>query len=356
MEIMKNTSRVLIYARIALILHAFVLVLFILHLGKPLFIPLFFAFLTAILLYPVTQFFERLRLAKGLAAILSVILFIIFIGAIIFFFNLELAHFLRDLPKVQGKFQEAIQGLQTWISNKYNIDDAKQVQYLSKSVNGILSSVVNSAGSTFIGLVEFVVLFAFFLIFTFFILNHRRLLRQFLLSFFDEEQQIKVHDIVDTIRNVINSYVLGLLTEMGVLFVLIFTTLMIMGIKYALLMAVIAAILNIIPYIGIYTAAAFSMLIALANGTGGQALEIAIVFIVVHFLDANIIMPHIVGGRVKINPLITIVAVIMGRLVWGIPGMFLFIPLMAMLRIISERVEEMKPWAILIGEDKISKQ
>lgn len=352
MEEKKNTSKFLRYARIALILHAFVLVLFILHIGMTLFIPLFFAFLTAILLYPVTQFFERMHLGKGISAILSVVLFIIFIGAIVFFFNLELAHFLKDLPKVQSKFQESIQGLQNWISNKYNIDDAKQMSYFGKSVNGILSSIMSSAGSTVIGLVEFLVLFAFFLIFTFFILNHRRLLREFLLAFFDKQQQVKVHDIVDTIRNVINSYVLGLLTEIAVLFALIFTTLMIMGIKYALLMAVIAGILNIIPYIGIYTAAAFSMLIALANGTGGQAIEIAIVFIVVHFLDANIIMPHIVGGRVKINPFITIVAVIMGRLVWGIPGMFLFIPLMAMVRIISERVDEMRPWAILIGEDK----
>src|SRR5207249_1833256 len=108
-----------------------------------------------------------------------------------------------------------------------------------------------------------------------------------------------------------------------------FAVLSIMGIKYALLMAILTAVLNIIPYLGIYTSMALCMLITLANGTAVQALEIGISFIVIHFLDANILLPRIVGGRVKMNPFITIIAVLTGRLVWGIPGMFLFIPLTA---------------------------
>src|SRR5437879_4656976 len=98
MEGTSNRSKFIVYARIALILHAFILSLLILHLGKTLFIPLFFAFLVAILLYPVTQGFEkRLHFPKGLSAVFSVILFIVFIGAIIFFFNLELTRFFKDI-------------------------------------------------------------------------------------------------------------------------------------------------------------------------------------------------------------------------------------------------------------------
>jgi AI-2 transport protein TqsA len=348
-----DNSKLVFYARIGLILHAVVLSLFILHLGQVLFIPLFFALLIAILLYPLSLFFERHHLKKNIAAILSVIIFIAFIGSIIYFFTVELTHFFKDVPKVQTKFLQLVQNIQDWLANKYNIDNAQQKAYISKSANGMMSSVANSIGTTVVNTIEFVVLFIFFLIFTFFILLHRRLLKQFILSFFsDEKQQKKVNDIILTTRSVINSYVLGLLTEMAVLFVLIFVVLIIMGIKYALLMAVIAAVINIIPYLGIYTAAAISMLITLANGTPNQAVEVGLVFIIVHFLDANIIMPNIVGGRVKINPLITIVAVITGKLIWGIPGMFLFIPLTGIIRIISQNVQELRPWAILIGEEK----
>jgi predicted PurR-regulated permease PerM len=226
------------------------------------------------------------------------------------------------------------------------------MDYLKKSTNNVSNNLVSSIGNTFVGTIEFVVVFIFFLIFTYFILDHRRLLRNFLLAFFNKQQQAKITTIIESTRTVINSYVLGLLTEMATIFALILIVMLVLGVKYALLIAVIAAVLNIIPYLGIYIAAAFGMLIALTNGTGNMAIEVGVTFIIVHFVDANILMPHIVGGRVRINPFITIVAVIMGRLIWGIPGMFLFIPLTAIFRIISENVTDLKPWSILIGEEK----
>jgi AI-2 transport protein TqsA len=149
--------------------------------------------------------------------------------------------------------------------------------------------------------------------------------------------------------------VLGLLMEMLILGILIFITLKILGIKYALLIAVMAAVLNIIPYLGIYSALFIGILITVANGSGTQVIELSIVFIVVHFIDANVILPRIVGGQVKLNPMMTILAVLFGNLVWGIPGMFLFIPMMAILRIISQEIPGLKPWAILLGAQKKTK-
>ena len=129
-----------------------------------------------------------------------------------------------------------------------------------------------------------------------------------------------MNDVITSTRAMMNNYVVGLLTEMAILFTLILIILLILGVKFALLIAVIAAVLNIIPYLGIYIAAAFGMLIAVTNGSSNLALEVGISFIIVHTVDANILMPHIVGGRVKINPFITIVAVFIGRLIWGVPG------------------------------------
>lgn len=352
---MANTStdsKLALYARIGLVLHAFLLTLLILYLGKVLFIPLFFALLVAILLYPLTRFFEKRIKKKGPAAIISVLLFLSFVGAIVYFFIRELIVFLKDLPKTQSKFSEIAQNIQEWVFQKFNINDAQQMDYIKKSANGLGGNLLSTASTTVMGVLEFVVLFAFFLIFTFFILVHRKLLQNFILSFFNDTQRRKVNTVIDSTRSVINDYVRGLLTEMAVIFTLILVILLLLGVKYALLIAVVAAVLNIIPYLGIYIAAAFAMLIAVTNGTGSQAVEVGITFLVVHFLDANILMPHIVGGRVKINPLITIVAIISGKLIWGIPGMFLFIPLTAIIRIISENVSELRPWSILIGEEK----
>jgi predicted PurR-regulated permease PerM len=186
-------------------------------------------------------------------------------------------------------------------------------------------------------------------------LYHRRLFKRFILALFPDDQLHKVEEVISSAKSMINRYIIGLLTEMAILIILLVSTFAILGIKYALLISVIAAVLNVIPYLGIYTAMAISMVITLADGTPTHALTVGIVFIVAHFVDANILLPRIVGGNVKLNPLITIIAVLTGKLIWGIPGMFLFIPLTAIIRIISEKVEGLQPWAILMGEDKEEK-
>lgn len=348
---MKNV-KLAFYARLALILHAFILVLVLMYFGKTLLIPLFFALLISFALLPISRQLERWGLHRGLSAALAVLLFVLLIGFLIYIVSHQVVSFTHNLPVLQTKLAEMLQHLQTNVFNTYHINYQLQTDYLQRSLSGIESSAVSSLSSTFIGAAEVIILTIFFLIFTFFILFHRRLFVRFILAIFPKEETQKVQDVIASARIMIYRYIMGLLTEMGILFILLFVTLMIMGVKYALLISVMAALLNIIPYLGIYTAMGISMLITVVNGTPAQALSIGIVFIVAHFVDANILLPRIVGGNVKLNPLITIIAILTGKLVWGIPGMFLFIPLTAIIRIISEKVDSLQPWAILMGEEE----
>ncbi len=344
------------YARVALTLHAVALVLLFMYLGKSILVPLVFAFLIAVLLYPLVKFFERIGIPRALACLAGILLTVVVFGSVIYFFSSQVVSISRDLPGLQARVTEKLGSLQGWIADKYHIDNAAQTAYINKSANGVLSTAVNSVASTFVGIAGFFLLFIFFLIFTFFILFHRRLLMRFVLELFSGENHERVAGVVTKIRTMVNGYVVGLLTEMLILVILIFTTLMIIGVKYALLISIFAAVLNVIPYIGIYASMVLAMLITLANGTIGEAVSVGIVFIIAHFIDANVILPRIVGGRVKMNPFITIVAVLVGHLLWGIPGMFLFIPMTAVLRLICEEVDGMKPWAILIGAEQKDKK
>ena len=157
-------------------------------------------------------------------------------------------------------------------------------------------------------------------------------------------------------KKMVYSYVLGLVIEMVLVSIVNCTMFLIMGIQYALLLGVMAAVLNIIPYLGIYTSIVICMLVTFANSTGNVALEVGIGLFVVHLLDSNILFPRIVGGRVKMNPFITIIAVIIGEFVWGIPGMFLFIPIAGIVKLICERVEGLEAWALLIGVEEVEKK
>jgi AI-2 transport protein TqsA len=351
----KNTMtsvKLAFYARVALVLHGIALALLFMYLGRTIVIPLFFSFLISILLEPLVKWFEKMHFPRSLAAILSLLVFIIVIGVLVYFFSSQVARFTKDLPHLEQKISGKFQNIRQWITEKYHVDDDTQINYMEKSANGVVNAAAGGVATTFVGIAQFLILTLFFLVFTFFMLYHRRLLVSFVTALFNSNHSKKVITVIKQIRSVIKSYVVGLLTEMAILIVLIFATLSILGIKYALLMSVMAAVLNIIPYLGIYTAMFFSILITLANGTSGDAITIGVVFLIAHFIDANIILPRIVGGRVKLNPFITIIAVLIGHLLWGIPGMFLFIPLTAILRIISEEVDDLAPWAILIGEEK----
>jgi predicted PurR-regulated permease PerM len=119
---------------------------------------------------------------------------------------------------------------------------------------------------------------------------------------------------------------------------------LIMGVQYALLLGVMAAVLNIIPYLGIYTSIVICMIVTLANSSGNLAVEVGVGLFIVHLLDSNILFPRIIGGRVKMNPFITILAVIVGQALWGVPGMFLFIPITGIIKLICERVEGLEAW------------
>jgi AI-2 transport protein TqsA len=341
------------YARVALTLFAIALILLLMWFGKSLLVPLFFSFLVSILLHPLAIFFEKRRLPRRLASLVTLLIFMVLFLGLFYFFSHQVVRLSRDLPSLQAKVLEKWQDIQDWISDKYHITNTQQVAYMNKSATGILNTAMNSVATTFVGIAETLVLTIFFFIFTFFILQYRRLLMRFVVELFDEAHNDRVNVIVNRIRSLINSYVVGLLLEMSIVGIIIFTSLMIIGVKYALLISVMAAVLNIIPYLGIYFCMAIAMLITAATNSTGHVVAVGIVFLVTHFADANVILPHVVGGKAKMNPFITILAVLIGHLVWGIPGMFLFIPLTAMIRLISEEIPGMKPLATLLGEDKV---
>jgi AI-2 transport protein TqsA len=340
------------YARLALTLFAIALILLFMWIGKSLLVPLFFSFLVAILLHPVVKFFEKHRFPRPLAAIVTLLIFMVLFGGLFYFFSHQVVRLSRDLPSLQAKVMDKWQDIQDWISDKYHITNTQQVAYMNRSAAGILNTAMNSVATTFVGIAETLILTIFFFIFTFFILQYRRLLMRFVIELFDPLHNERVQGIVSRIRSLINSYVSGLLIEMSVVAILIFTSLMIIGVRYALLISIMAAVFNIIPYLGIYFCMAVAMIITAATNTTGHVVAVGIVFLITHFADANVILPHVVGGKMKMNPFITILVVLIGHIVWGIPGMFLFIPLTAMLRLISEEVPGMKPWAILMGEEK----
>ncbi|TDG35993.1 AI-2E family transporter [Pedobacter changchengzhani] len=337
--------------KLALVLFCLISITYILILGQSLLAPLFFSFLMAILLLPVANYLEqRFRFKRSFSTIVSVILMIAVIGSILYFFANQISDLWADWPLLKNKANVSFHELQHWISSTFNVNAEKQLSYLNDSTEKALATSAAIVATTLATLSSTLMFLGFTLLFTFFILNYRRKLFTFLVSVFKEDYKEKVGEIVSQIQYIIKKYIIGLFLQMLIVTTLLMTILSIMGVKYAILLGLVAGIFNVVPYLGIFFALLISCLITFATAGAGKVLLVLFAFIGVHAIDGNILMPLVVGSKVKINALIAFIGIVVGEMIWGISGMFLCIPYLAVAKIIFDRVDNLKPWGILMGE------
>jgi predicted PurR-regulated permease PerM len=189
-------------------------------------------------------------------------------------------------------------------------------------------------------------------VYTFLFLFYKTLILDFLYEIFAEKNETEVSTVLKQVKVAIQSYMFGLLLEALIVATLNASALLALGVQYAILLGVLGAILNMLPFIGGILAVILPILIATITKDGVHTqLLIVISYIVIQFVDNHFLVPYIVSSKVKINALISIVIVLLGGAVWGISGMFLSIPFIGVLKIIFDRVPELKPWGKLLGDE-----
>ena len=339
-------------AKLALILLSIIMLGYLAILGKSLFSPLLFSLLMAFLLLPFSNFLEhRLKFKRSLAAITSVVLLVALLFGLGYFLWSQLGELWSDWPLLVKQVSKAFYEIRDWAASTFHIDFAKQKNIVSMdNAEKALATSATIIGTTVLTLSSSLLFLAFTLLFTFFILNYRKNLYTFLTTVFNEEHKASVSEIVSEIQLIIKKYITGLFLQMLIVTLMMIIALSVLGVKYAVLLGLIAGIFNIIPYLGISTALLISTLITFATAGAAKALLIILVFVGVHTIDGNLLMPLVVGSKVKINALFAFIGIIIGEMIWGISGMFLCIPYLAMLKIIFERVDGLTPWGILLGE------
>lgn len=282
----------------------------------------------------------------------SVLIMLVILSGLIYFFGSQLSSFSKDLPHLRVQSTAVFNSLQNWVSDTFNIKIDEQLDYLDQGVNKLLSSSGMILGFTF-GIFStgfgFII---FFILFFIFILNYRRILNNFIVTVFNEKHKASVQEVVTEVRVMTKKYIIGLCLQVLIVSILTSIVLTVLGVKYAVLLAVLTGLLNVIPYLGICISLVISCFIAFATGTPATCIYVLIGYIAVHIVDGNIILPFVVGSKVKINALFSFIGIILGEHLWGIAGMFLCIPAIAILKIIFERVEGLKPWGKLLGEEE----
>ncbi len=294
-----------------------------------------------------------MRLPRSFAALLAVICFLAFIGLILYILGTQLTKLANDWPQFQDQLSTSIDTIQNWISHNFHINERKQLNYVHTATTKIMASGTTVISVTLLSISSMLLFLVFTFIYTFFFLLYRKLIMKFLVSVFKDENAKIVHDIIEQVQYMIRKYIVGLLIEMTIIVTVVCLVFWVLGIKYAILLGLLTGILNIIPYLGIFTALVLSSLVTFATATVlSKLIFVIITLVVIHLVDSNILLPVIVGSKVRINALITVLGVIIGEMIWGIPGMFLSIPVIAVLKIVFDSVESLNPWGIILGDEE----
>ncbi|AYB32877.1 AI-2E family transporter [Chryseolinea soli] len=345
------------YKKLSLNLISLALLGAALYIGQGILVPLFFAILLATLLLPVTNFLQRIRFPKVPAIILAIFISLALIAGIIYLLSTQVANFLEDSDAIKTRLNSLIHSLQGWINTTFHISTGKQNQYLKDTAENMKDSGAGIVGQTVVNITEALSYVVFLPVYTFLLLFYKDLIKRFIVSVFESTKEENVNEILHESRTIGQHYILGLLMDMTLVFALNSVGFLILGIKYPIFLALVGALLNLVPYIGMLVANVFCMLITLITSENlSDVVWVAVILAIVQFIDNNFMMPLIVGNRVRINALVTIVGVIIGGALCGISGMFLAIPGIAVLKVIFDRVESLKPWGMLLGDDTDNKE
>ncbi|AWG26367.1 AI-2E family transporter [Flavobacterium kingsejongi] len=340
------------YTRLAHVLVSIICMFYLAIIGQTVLAPLLFAFLFSLLLLPFANFLERKwKMPRSVSSILVLLSLVIVISGMLFLLFSQFSELSNDLPAFKEQILLATTDIQDWISRTFHIDNNEQLSYVNSATTDALSKGTTLLGHTLLSVSSLMLFLVFIFLYTFFILLHRRLLLKFIISLFREEHSVIVYDVVGQIQYIVKKYIAGLFLQMLIVTTLACTAFEIIGIKYALLLGLITGLFNVIPYIGILTASLLTILITFATMGSTDVLFVLIAVVLIHVVDGNYIMPKIVGSKVKINTLVALLGLVIGELVWGIKGMFLSIPVIAIFKVVFDRVEGLKPWGLVLGED-----
>lgn len=339
------------YAKLAFILVTLICFAFIFCTGKDILTPVLLAFLFAVLLLPIFTFLNtKFKFPRHLAALVCLAVFLSIIVGILIFISYQVTYMANDFETIKKNANSFIIEIHKFIRENFQVSIGDQKKYLDSVTKDSVKTGQAKLGSFIISMSDVLLDSTIIIIYTFLFLIYKEHFKLFLAKLIRKENHPVLVDILSQIKVSINNYIVSLIIEMIVVSVLTSLGLWIIGIKYFILLGLITGILNLIPYIGILVAGIITVLASLTGSAEfSMILGILIVNVIVQFIDNNLLVPLIINSKVEINAFVSIMGIIIGGAAAGIAGMFLAIPLLAILKIIFDRIESLAPWGYLMG-------
>ena len=341
------------YFKSTVILFGLILLAYALANLRDILTPICFSLMLAILLNRLVVKLEHFKIQKFWAIFISILFAFTIIIGLAYFISSQILSFGDDLPVLKKKFLELFANFQHLLQKDLGFTLKQQDQWITEAEAGMKPLIGQTLG-TVAG-----TLGVFFLlpVYTFLFLFYKNLILHFLYEIFADSDSEKVAEVLQKTKGAIQRYMVGLLLEGMVVAILNTTAVFLFGIKYAILLGILGALLNLLPYIGGVIAILLPVIVATITKDGIKTqLGITAAFLLIQFIDNHVLIPLIVSSKVQINAFISIVIVLLGGALWGISGMFLSIPFIGVLKIIFDRINELNPWGKLLGTEIVTVQ
>lgn len=352
-----NEYKLPTYLKLVVILAGIVLTVYVMIVAKSILVPLLISGLLAVLISPLASWLESRGVPKILSTFISLIALLAFLFGLIYFFYNQLIGLAGDLAFLDARMTELIATVNVFIESHVegavpiSMDSVQNTvfKYLSENMATLTQGVIATATTLTIVFILPVYIFLF--------LYYRRFLIEFVMRAFPERHQQRVSKVVHNVKYVVQNYITGMFFVIIILAVLNSIALFSLGIRHAILFAVFAAMLNVIPFLGPFIGATLPIVYALLTKDSlWYPFGVFLAFYVIQLAESNFFTPKIVGGKVAMNPLMTIVALFIGNFIWGLAGMILFIPGMAMLKVIFDEIPGMEPYGFLLGSIRANQE
>jgi predicted PurR-regulated permease PerM len=318
--------------------------------------PIAFGFLLAYLVLPIANWLEKKGLPRVLANFITIISALAVIVTLILFVSGKIVGFAHNMGPLLDK---AIKNLSVMISSlgrNFGFDADKVKSIIQENSESFLATSGDFFQEVFSATTSTAVVIGLLPVYIFLFLYYRTKFAYFLLKIVPSNRKREMVLIMREISKVAARYMGGVLVVVLILMILNSLGLWIIGIKHPIPLGIISALFNFIPYFGTLVGALVPLLYAfLIENDPVMVIRVIILFIIIQFMENNILTPNIVGGNVKVNPFFIITGLVGASMIWGIPGMLLIVPFLAILRIVFARIEPLKPYAYLLGQEGTAK-
>lgn len=333
----------------------FILLTVILYYAREFLVPIIFGGLLAMLFVPLSIRIERLGANRGIATFLCILLFLLSITGLIILLTWQISDISHDISQMQARITSFIEQVRQYIAETFKISQQKQKEIIQEQQSSAGGG--NFAGGIVTGLLGILVDFILVLVYIFLFMYFRGHLRRALMKIVPEGERKNTEIIVHDASKVAQQYLTGLASMIVILWIMYGIGFSIIGVKSAVFFAVLCGLLEIVPFVGNITGTSITMLMVVSQGGSTQmVLGVFVTYLIIQFVQSYLLEPLVVGAEVNINPIFTILVLVGGEMLWGIPGMVLAIPILGIIKIVCDHIEPLKPYGFLIGQGAKKKE